>query len=54
MYQSMGSGQVKDGGPNKTQTSQWTPEITGTIDRERETSVFFHGYRYALQDQDTT
>ena len=25
-----------------------------THEREREISIFFHGYRYALQDQDTT
>ena len=31
----MGGGQIKDGEPNKTQTSQWTPEITGKIDRDK-------------------
>ena len=31
----MGGGQVKDGEPNKTKHRKWTPEITGTIDRDK-------------------
>ena len=31
----MGSGQVRDGEPNKTHISQMDPEITGTTDRDR-------------------
>ena len=31
----MGGGQVKDGEPNKPKHRKWTPEITGTIDRDK-------------------
>ena len=31
----MGGGQVKNGEPNRPKHHKWTPEITGTIDKDK-------------------